>query len=116
MILNAPMLYKTPLFLPVHPMLQTMAANAAWRVHINEAMVPQGDKWMCSLCHKIFTHRNAVRRHVKEIHYRVKNFACQYCARLVARKTELRLHENVCPVRRALVKSEQQAFTDDVRM
>ena len=53
-------------------------------------------RWMCRLCCAILTTKKTARNHVKTIHLKEKNYACQHCAKRFGDFGNARKHEKKC--------------------
>ncbi|GFT77532.1 hypothetical protein NPIL_19901 [Nephila pilipes] len=51
------------------------------------------NKPMCKICYRVFTTRSVLKRHVKEVHYFVKNgYRCRLCCKSFSCKSDLVTH------------------------
>ena len=53
-------------------------------------------RWMCRLCCAILGSKSGVRTHLKSVHLKERNHACQYCGRRFGNSSHARRHEKKC--------------------
>ena len=53
-------------------------------------------RWMCRLCCGFLRDRAAARRHLKTVHLKEKNFACQFCDKRFGQVGNAKIHEKKC--------------------
>ena len=64
---------------------------------VTQGVVSAGaNHWICSYCHATFKARKSVVVHIKTIHLKVKDFACQYCSKQFGVKSNMKAHEKKC--------------------
>ena len=54
--------------------------------------VGKKDENKCEICHKYFAAKNNLRKHIRAIHLRVKNYHCQICEISFSQSHKLKSH------------------------
>ena len=55
-----------------------------------------GGNWKCPHCGKLFTRKESVTRHIRDVHRKERQFQCNYCRKAFARKDYVKKHKNSC--------------------
>ena len=57
------------------------------------------DFFMCGLCPTSFTTKASVLRHMKSVHFKVRDHRCSFCDAAFGRKAHLVRHEKICKMK-----------------
>ncbi len=77
-------------------------------LELSDYFITIGDEFVCNLCHKSFTIKAKVRRHLQTVHTPSKNIECEFCQRTFKHELSLKDHQDrFCNARRVTAVKDE---------